>query len=99
MRLPSPELAEGSLFIPDSPSNTGTGGQTTSTSGAGPSNAPINFSTAGASNAIPGPFNWDPVTSTPHITTTRKVFSIFNDTTPYLQLSDDLTELAYDPWT
>jgi hypothetical protein len=100
-RLSPPGLAWGSLFVPDSPSDAGTGGQTTSLSTvsvAGPSSEPINFSTAGTSNAIPGPFDLQPVISAPHVARTRKVFSIFNDTTPYIQLSDDLTELAHDPW-
>jgi hypothetical protein len=102
----SPGFSEGpgSLFVPASPSEgpgapaTGLAGETQSTSGAGPSNVLLGPSAAGASSSIPSTSNLEALTSTPHVVTTRKAYHLFIDTDPYLQLSDDLTELAHDPW-
>ena len=83
----SPRLAKRLLFIPNDPSDNETGRQTTSSPGAGVSNSLVNFSMAGASSTIPGPFDLDPVTSSPYVTMICKVFSIFSDTTPYIYSS------------
>jgi len=96
----SPGFAEGpgSLFVPASPSE-GPSAPAQSTSGAGPSNVLLGHSAAGASSTIPSTSNLEALTSTPHVVTTRrKAYHLFGDTDPYLQLSDDLTELAHDPW-
>ena len=92
--LPSPSSAHEALFVADSPPNIPTFGQLPDLADSGSSE----------SNAIPGPSNAGPSTSTSEDVTTSvsaancDSYSLFDDT-PYLQLSDDLTETALNPWS
>jgi hypothetical protein len=97
------------LFIADSPPNMPASGQipdlpddASSNAISGPSNIGSTPGPSNAgSNAIPGPSNTGPPTSTSQNVTASSTkgssYSLFDDT-PYLQLSDDLTETAYNPW-